>query len=66
MFAEDAHEMVIRIIEQAKARGEEIDIQDGFDLYKQLATVRSLFTNTLQGYESLKSKLLIFVKQLAD
>ncbi|KAJ5096283.1 C2 membrane targeting protein [Penicillium alfredii] len=49
MFAEDAHEMVIRIIEQAKARGEEIDIQDGFDLYKQLATVRSLFTNTLQG-----------------
>ncbi|KAJ5464630.1 uncharacterized protein N7458_000316, partial [Penicillium daleae] len=45
MFAEDAQEMVIRIIEHAKSEGEEIDIEDGFDLYKQLATVRRLFTN---------------------
>jgi hypothetical protein len=47
MFAEDAHEMVVRIIEHAKAEGEEIDIEDGFDLYKQLATIRRLFTNTI-------------------
>ncbi|CAG7961297.1 unnamed protein product [Penicillium salamii] len=46
MFAEDAHEMVVRILEQANARGEEIPIEDGFDLYKQLATVRRLFHNT--------------------
>ncbi|KAJ5782165.1 hypothetical protein N7457_003939 [Penicillium paradoxum] len=46
MFAEDAHEMVMRIIEQAKARGEDISIEDGFDLYKKLATVRRLFHNT--------------------
>ncbi|KAG0153042.1 hypothetical protein PDIDSM_2001 [Penicillium digitatum] len=46
MFAEDAHEMIIRILEQAKARGEEIAIDDGFDLYKQLATIRRLFHNT--------------------
>jgi hypothetical protein len=46
MFAEDAHEMVIRIMDQAKARGEEIPIEDGFDLYKQLASVRRLFHNT--------------------
>ena len=46
MFAEDAHEMVIRILEQANVRGEEIPIEDGFDLYKQLATVRRLFHNT--------------------
>jgi hypothetical protein len=46
LFAEDAHEMVIRILEQAKVRGEEIPIEDGFDLYKKLATVRRLFHNT--------------------
>jgi hypothetical protein len=46
MFAEDAHEMVIRILEQAKERGEEIAIEDGFDLYKGLAAVRQLFTQT--------------------
>ncbi|KAJ5175530.1 uncharacterized protein N7482_001407 [Penicillium canariense] len=47
MFAEDANEMVIRIIEHAKSVGEEIDIEDGFDLYRQLATIRRLFTNTI-------------------
>lgn len=47
MFAEDAHEMVVRIIEHAKSEGEEIDIEDGFDLYKQLATIRRLFTDTI-------------------
>ena len=51
MFAEDAHEMVIRIFEQAKARGEEIAIDEGFDLYKQLATVRRLFHNTHEEYD---------------
>ena len=45
MFAEDAQEMIVRIIEHAKSNGEEIDIEDGFDLYKQLATVRRLFTS---------------------
>ncbi|KAJ5389272.1 uncharacterized protein N7496_000340 [Penicillium cataractarum] len=47
LFAEDAHEMVIRIIEHAKSENEEIDIEDGFDLYRQLATIRRLFTNTI-------------------
>ncbi|KAJ5225105.1 hypothetical protein N7468_006330 [Penicillium chermesinum] len=47
LFAEDAHEMVIRILEQAKSRGEEIDIEDGFDLYKSLAKIRKLFLNTI-------------------
>ncbi|OQD83008.1 hypothetical protein PENANT_c018G00900 [Penicillium antarcticum] len=49
MFAEDAHEMVIRILEQAKERGEEIAIDDGFELYKGLAAVRQLFTQTHPG-----------------
>ncbi|KAJ6015781.1 hypothetical protein N7540_010372 [Penicillium herquei] len=47
MFAEDAHEMVIRILEQTKSRDEEIDIDEGFDLYKRLATIRRLFMGTI-------------------
>lgn len=55
MFAEDAHEMVIRIIDHAKSRGEEIDINEGLDLYKQLATVRRLFNNTITKYVPMHS-----------
>lgn len=58
MFAEDANEMVIRIIEQAKSRGEEIDIEDGFDLYKSLATIRKLFLNTIPEYVFIPSEIL--------
>ncbi|KAJ5632186.1 hypothetical protein N7490_008525 [Penicillium lividum] len=47
MFAEDAQEMVIRIIEQTKARDEEIPVEEGFDLYRALATIRRLFTSTI-------------------
>ncbi|KAJ5935708.1 hypothetical protein N7466_005255 [Penicillium verhagenii] len=47
MFAEDAQEMVIRIIEQTKARDEEIAVEDGFALYRALATIRRLFTSTI-------------------
>lgn len=39
--------MVVRIIEMEKVRGEETNIEDGFDLYKQLADVRRLFTEAL-------------------
>jgi hypothetical protein len=52
MFAEDANEMVMRIIEQAKSKGEEIDIEDGFDLYRKLAAIRTLFVKTIPEYES--------------
>lgn len=47
IFAEDAHEMVVRIMEHTKAKGEEMDMQDGFDLYKQLAATRRVFAETL-------------------
>jgi hypothetical protein len=53
MFAEDANEMVIRIIDQAKSMGEEIDIEDGFDLYQKLAAIRTLFVKTIPEYEPL-------------
>jgi hypothetical protein len=42
--------MIIRILERSKSRGEEIDIDEGMDLYKQLAKVRRLFHNTIEGY----------------
>ncbi|OJJ96124.1 hypothetical protein ASPACDRAFT_81362 [Aspergillus aculeatus ATCC 16872] len=47
IFAEDVHEMVARIIELENVRGEETDIQDGFDLYRRLADVRRLFTEAV-------------------
>ncbi|OJJ48079.1 hypothetical protein ASPZODRAFT_62494 [Penicilliopsis zonata CBS 506.65] len=47
LYAEDAQEMVKNIVEQAKERGEEIDIEEGFDLYKELAAIRRLFTNAI-------------------
>lgn len=47
IFAEDAHEMVVRIIEQAKLRGEDVELEDGFDLYKQLTATRRLFVEAL-------------------
>ncbi|KAG2419826.1 hypothetical protein HFD88_004623 [Aspergillus terreus] len=47
IFAEDVHEMVVRIIEREQATGQELAIEDGFDLYKKLATVRRLFVEAL-------------------
>lgn len=50
LYAEDAQEMVLRINEQAKESGQDIDIQDGFDLYRQFTGIRRLFTETLPEY----------------
>ncbi|KAE8351553.1 hypothetical protein BDV28DRAFT_158641 [Aspergillus coremiiformis] len=47
IFAEDAHEMVARIVEQGRLRGAEIPMEDGFDLYKQLTAIRQLFIEAL-------------------
>lgn len=51
LYAEDAREMVIKIMEQAREKGVEIDIQDGFDLYKELCATRRLYADALPGYE---------------
>lgn len=47
LYAEDAQEMVVRVIEQVNERGEEIDLEDGFDLYKKLTGIRHLFVDAL-------------------
>ncbi|KAE8145199.1 C2 domain protein [Aspergillus avenaceus] len=50
IFAEDSHEMVARIVEQSKSKGVEIEMEDGFDLYKQLTAIRQLYVEALPGF----------------
>ena len=45
--------MVQRIMERAKDKEEEIELQDGFDLYKELSEVRRVYMESLPGYECL-------------
>jgi hypothetical protein len=51
LSAEDSRDMIMRVIEQARERGAEIELQDGFDLYKELAAIRRLYTSSLPEYE---------------
>ena len=46
-FAADARELISSILEQAKLRSEEIPIQDGFDLYKELVEMRRAHAQAL-------------------
>lgn len=50
-FAADAKDMVSRIIELWHDRGEEVPIQDGFDLYKELVAIRQVHAQALPGVE---------------
>lgn len=49
MYANDAHEIILRIMDRAKEQGTEIPVEDGFDLYKGLAAVRRLQMDALPG-----------------
>ncbi|KAL2756351.1 hypothetical protein ACRALDRAFT_1050352 [Sodiomyces alcalophilus JCM 7366] len=40
LFERDAEHIIAKSIETAQVKGEEIDIQDGFDLYRELVTLR--------------------------
>ena len=50
-FADDARALVSRVMEMSKERGEEVPIQDGFDLYKELVQIRQLHAQALPGRE---------------
>lgn len=50
MYANDAHEIILRLLEREKEQGSEIPVQDGFDLYKGLSDVRRLHMESLPGY----------------
>lgn len=48
MFAEDAHDMINRITQTSRERGEELPIEDGFELYKTLKGIRRLYAEAIQ------------------
>ncbi|KAK3710430.1 hypothetical protein LTR37_010273 [Vermiconidia calcicola] len=50
-FAEDARALVSRIMQLAKEKGEEVPIQDGFELYKELVDIRRVHAQALKGRE---------------
>jgi hypothetical protein len=52
LYAEDARDMVVKIIQQAQERGTEIPIEDGFDLYRGLAAARRLYADALPEYDT--------------
>lgn len=49
LYAEDARDMVTRILELAQARGEgeEVPIEDGFQLYSELSDIRRTYSEVL-------------------
>lgn len=47
MFAHDAQDIVIRLMQRAKEQSVEIPIEDGFDLYKVFASIRRLHSDAL-------------------
>ncbi|RFU28764.1 hypothetical protein B7463_g7574, partial [Scytalidium lignicola] len=46
-FENDASELIKRILEVAQANQTEVDIQDGFDLYKELVEIRRIHHSAL-------------------
>lgn len=46
-FENDAHDLVMRIVQVARDRGDELDVQDGFDLYKELVEIRHIHRSSL-------------------
>lgn len=48
-YAADARDLVAKIMEFAQQNGEELPIQDGFDLYKELVEIRRIHADALPG-----------------
>ncbi|EKG18203.1 C2 calcium-dependent membrane targeting [Macrophomina phaseolina MS6] len=48
-YAADARDLVAKIMEYAQQKGEELPIQDGFDLYKELVEIRRIHADALPG-----------------
>ncbi|KAF2112103.1 hypothetical protein BDV96DRAFT_649465 [Lophiotrema nucula] len=46
-YAADARDLVARIMDVAHSRGEEVPVQDGFDLYKELVEIRRIHGDAL-------------------
>ncbi|PVI06801.1 hypothetical protein DM02DRAFT_513897 [Periconia macrospinosa] len=48
-YAADARDVVARILEVTHEKGEEVPIQDGFDLYRELVEIRRIHGDALPG-----------------
>lgn len=48
-YAANARDLVARIMDVARDKGEDIPIQDGFDLYKELVEIRRIHADALPG-----------------
>lgn len=63
-FEEDAKALIETIIVAAKERGEEVNVQDGFDMYKELVEIRQIHQQYLPDHPfafSIESVLEEFV-----
>ena len=49
LYAEDARDIVARILQLAKEKDEELHIEDGFDLYGELVEIRRIHGDVLPG-----------------
>jgi len=48
-FAKDANELVARIMKMSQQKDEEVPVQDGFELYRELVDIRSVYAQALPG-----------------
>lgn len=48
-FAANARDLVARIMDVAHENGEQVPVQDGFDLYKELVEIRRIHSDALPG-----------------
>jgi hypothetical protein len=46
-FAEDARDLVMRIMDMSKERDEEVSIDDGFELYRRMVDIRNVHNDVL-------------------
>ena len=47
LYAEDARDIVARILQLAKQRDDEVPVEDGFDLYRELVEIRQIHAEAL-------------------
>lgn len=50
-YAKDAHEQISTVLDQAKARQEELPMQDGFELYKEMVQMRQIHNDVLPNID---------------
>ena len=50
-YAMDARDVTAHILQLAKYRGEEVPIEDGFDLYRELVDIRQIHNDALPGVD---------------